>query len=132
MLTIGRGLSDPDQPESLWDVSTSLNNVGRVEMARGKPAEARKYFEESLRILTDLQRTGKLFPQWRGDMAWVKDQLAHLVPISHIDIPSAHPGADGNRAAALNIAYHKDLAAWQALPFWKRLRTKKPQPPKGI
>jgi hypothetical protein len=41
----------------------------------------------------------------------------------------AHPLTDADRAALLNIAYQKDLAAWKALPFLKRLRTKKPQPP---
>jgi hypothetical protein len=81
-------------------VSVSLNYVGLVDMARGKHGEARKNFEESLRILTNLQRDGKLFPQWRSDIT--------------------------------SIAYLKDLAAWNALPFWKHLRTKKPQPPEGI
>lgn len=47
-------------------------------------------------------------------------------------MPRAHPAAASDRAAALNIAYLKDLAAWKALPFLKRLRTKRPQPPEGI
>jgi tetratricopeptide (TPR) repeat protein len=135
-LRIRRGLSDPQQPQTLRDVSVSLNNVGGVEMARGKRGEARKNFEESLRILTNLQRDGKLFPQWRNDITWVKQQLARLDSETRggvrVDIPRGHPGAAADRAAALNIAYLKDLAAWNALPFWKRLRMKKPEPPKDI
>jgi hypothetical protein len=77
-----------------------------------------------------------LFPQWRNDIAWVKQQLVRLDSETRggaqVDIPRGHPGADADRAVALNIAYLKDLAAWNALPFLKRLRTKKPQPPEGI
>ncbi len=40
--------------------------------------------------------------------------------------------ADPERAAALNIEYVRALAAWKALPLWKRLRTPKPTPPTGI
>jgi hypothetical protein len=43
-----------------------------------------------------------------------------------------HPGADPERATRLNLAYQHALAAWQALPFWKRMITKKPAPPSGI
>jgi hypothetical protein len=136
MLRILRGLSDPQQPQTLRDVSVSLNKVGGVEEARGKHGEARKNFEESLRILTNLQRDGKLFPQWRNDINWVTQQLARLDSETRggaqVDIPRGHPSADADHAAALNIAYLKDLAAWKALPFWKRLGTKKPQPPEGI
>jgi hypothetical protein len=47
-------------------------------MARGNHSKARKCFEESLHILTDLERDGKLFPQWRNDIVWVKQQLTRL------------------------------------------------------
>jgi WD40 repeat protein len=46
--------------------------------------------------------------------------------------PTPHPAADAGRAAELNIRYQQELAAWKALPFWKRFRTKKPEPPAGI
>jgi hypothetical protein len=32
----------------------------------------------------------------------------------------------------LNIEHQRALASWEALPWWRRLRTKKPEPPKGI
>lgn len=42
------------------------------------------------------------------------------------------PKADAQGAALLNIQYQRELAAWKALPWWKRLRVKKPEPPAGI
>jgi len=45
---------------------------------------------------------------------------------------SRAPLTDANRAALRNDAYRRALAAWKALPFLKRLRTKKPEPPEGI
>ena len=135
-LTIARSISNPHQPQSLRDVSISLNNVGKVEMARGNLDAVRKHLEESLRILTGLERDGKLFPQWRNSIVWVKQQLERVVAENlapaQVDIPRAHPGAKADRAAELKIAYQKDLAAWKALPFLKRKLTKKPQPPEGI
>jgi hypothetical protein len=32
----------------------------------------------------------------------------------------------------LNLKYQRDLAAWKSLPLWKRIRTTKPEPPRGI
>lgn len=43
-----------------------------------------------------------------------------------------HPDADPNRAAQRNIEYQKRLAEWQALPFLRRLITKRPERPRGI
>jgi hypothetical protein len=43
-----------------------------------------------------------------------------------------HASADSDRAAQLNLEYQKALTQWKALSFWKRLRTKRPRPPKGI
>jgi WD40 repeat protein len=47
-----------------------------------------------------------------------------------VDIPASVKKVDANQASRLNIAYQEELAAWKALPFWKRLRIKKPEPPK--
>jgi tetratricopeptide (TPR) repeat protein len=44
----------------------------------------------------------------------------------------AHPNADPERAARLNIHYQEELARWKALPWWKRLTVKKPEPPTGL
>jgi hypothetical protein len=32
----------------------------------------------------------------------------------------------------LNREHQRGIAAWKALPFWKRMVTKKPEPPTGI
>jgi hypothetical protein len=79
---IARKLADPHQPRTLRDLYISLNNVARVEIARGKSSQAKVHLQESLRILTDLQRGGKLLPEWRGSLAWVQDQLARLDSMS--------------------------------------------------
>lgn len=47
-------------------------------------------------------------------------------------IATPHHDADPNRASQLNKQYQEELAKWKALPLWKRLKTKKPEPPKGI
>jgi len=49
-----------------------------------------------------------------------------------IDIPTPHPDADPNQASRLNIEYQQAPAAWHALPWLTRLRTRKPEPPTGI
>jgi WD40 repeat protein len=59
--------------------------------------------------------------------------LSEARPLQSVSyLPTPHPAADADRAAQLNIRYQKELAAWKALPFWKRLRTKKPEHPGGI
>ncbi|MEK6324266.1 MAG: DUF4062 domain-containing protein [Acidobacteriota bacterium] len=47
-------------------------------------------------------------------------------------VSTPHPGTNAERAAQLNIQYQQDLARWNALPWWKRVRTKKPDRPTGI
>jgi hypothetical protein len=44
----------------------------------------------------------------------------------------AHPSANPDRASNLNRQYIQDLQRWHALPWWKRLRVKKPERPTGI
>ncbi|HSB09187.1 MAG TPA: DUF4062 domain-containing protein [Blastocatellia bacterium] len=48
----------------------------------------------------------------------------------YVSVP--HPATNAERAAELNIRYQQDLARWKALPWWKRVRTKKPDRPTGI
>ena len=43
-----------------------------------------------------------------------------------------HHGGDPDRATRLNLEYQRRLADWKALSGWKRIRTKRPEPPKGI
>ena len=52
--------------------------------------------------------------------------------VRSIDVPAPHPGADPDRAAEMNLEYQRELARWKALPWWKRVRTPRPKPPRGI
>jgi hypothetical protein len=49
-----------------------------------------------------------------------------------VDVPQAHPAANPNRAMQLNLEYQEALKRWNSLPWWKRLRVKKPVRPSGI
>jgi WD40 repeat protein len=46
--------------------------------------------------------------------------------------PTPHPVGDLERAPQLNIEYQKELKKWKALPWWKRLKEKKPRRRAGI
>jgi tetratricopeptide (TPR) repeat protein len=43
-----------------------------------------------------------------------------------------HPAADPDRAVRLNLEYQANRKRWDALSWWQRLRTKRPEPPAGI
>jgi WD40 repeat protein len=43
-----------------------------------------------------------------------------------------HPKANPELAAQLNINYSQDLNKWKELPWWRRIRIKKPERPTGI
>jgi hypothetical protein len=55
-------------------------------------------------------------------------------PVDHAgaDIPQAHPGADPDAAYRLNMDYQRRIAEWNALSWWQRRRTPRPEPPQGI
>jgi len=59
------------------------------------------------------------------------DIVVDQPPVS-TSIPSPHPAADPDRAARLKIEYRTAFKQWKALSWWKRLRTKRPEPPTGI
>jgi hypothetical protein len=46
--------------------------------------------------------------------------------------PGTYPGADPQRAAAMNRKYYEDLAGWKALPWRKRRHVPRPERPTGI
>jgi tetratricopeptide (TPR) repeat protein len=49
-------------------------------------------------------------------------------PLSVVAISTPHPRANANEASRRNIEYQRRLSAWKALPLWKRLFTKRPEP----
>lgn len=70
----------------------------------------------------------------KTEQALYQPEITPSKPSSSIkvDIPSPHSAANPDRASQLNIQYQKDLKAWEGLPWLKRIRTKRPEPPKGI
>jgi hypothetical protein len=69
----------------------------------------------------------------RLDSAGGIDEFADSPTTStSIDLPAPHPRANAATAAELNRVYQEELAQWKALPWIKRIRTKKPEPPRGI
>lgn len=51
------------------DLSAALDELGNVLVAAGDPAGARKYFDESLAILRELEASGRLLP---GDKPYIQ------------------------------------------------------------
>jgi len=47
-------------------------------------------------------------------------------------VSTAHPKADPERAMRLNLEHIKAMKRWNALPWWRRIRTQKPMRPTGI
>jgi len=45
---------------------------------------------------------------------------------------SPHPSANAERAARLNIQFIEAMKKWRALPWWKRIHSKRPERPTGI
>jgi Domain of unknown function (DUF4062)/AAA domain len=63
--------------------------------------------------------------------AITREQPRHTPP-QRFSMPIPHPNADPQKAARLNLEYQQSLREWKALPWRKRLWTKKPEPPSGI
>ncbi len=111
-------------------IATSLSNQARL-LAQNldRAQEALPFAEEAYRLASD-----------HGFTALAQRVKLVLDAVRHQSIQAgaaatasrAHPGANADRAAALNIQYQGELARWKALPWWRRQTTKKPTPPTGI
>lgn len=62
-----------------------------------------------------------------GHLSSVKEQ-----PTREWLASTAHPAANPDREMRLNLEYQKARRAWEALPLWKRLMTKRPVSPSGF
>ena len=123
-------------------LSISLSNQAYLlKDLPGRRGEARGLAEEALSIATR-HSYQQLVPRFER----IRDSIL-ADKASPVDYPSEsearrieawaapsipHPSADGARAAQLNIEYQKAKKAWEALPWWKRMRTTRPEPPTGI
>jgi len=109
-LRIRRGLSDPQQPQTLRDVSISLDNVGGVEKARGNLDAASAAYGESLRI-----RRGLSDPQQPQTL---RDVSVSLERVGWVEEGAREPGCRlrrlwgefENRSRALGPAAAPDPA----------------------
>jgi hypothetical protein len=123
------------QDSSLEITASQGDKIRRIEMFRKdlttllfrtvltpeQQAEFHRTFEEKMQNESFREDFRKSFPFPAVEHSAVRG----------VDIPSPHQAANPERAAQLNIQYQRDLAAWKALPWWKR-RGKKPVPPTGI
>jgi len=53
-------------------------------------------------------------------------QPSKAAPTPMVDVPSPHPGEDPDAASQRNIELQRALATWRALPWWKRVVTRRP------
>jgi hypothetical protein len=89
-------------------------------------------FRARLHDLADEERA-QLYAALGEQAALVQEGMSLPPDPAKVTLAStAHPRANSARAAQLNMQYQQDLARWQALPWWKRLRVKKPTRPTGI
>jgi hypothetical protein len=135
-LRIRERLAAADPSNAGWqrDLWVSCWRIADVLEKSGDPS-AIQFWRRAYEALSGMKRKG-LFVSAQDER--VLEQLRQKVgsplhrPTIPVDIPTPHLGADPGRAAQLNIQYQEELARWKALPWWKRLTVKKPEPPTGI
>lgn len=107
-----------------------INQALLLSDERGRPREALPLAESAY----DLARQANLIlvaEQIRPLVDQVRAKATQSLPVPvYVSIP--HPGADADRATQLNLEYQQELARWNSLPWWKRLKEKKPERPRGI
>jgi hypothetical protein len=115
-------------PEGL---AISLSNQASVvAVKRERLREALSLAEEAYRLATEhglIALTRKIEPL----LNLLRSRIEQAPP-APVYVPTPHPGANAEAAAELNIRYQQDLASWNALSWWQRLKVKKPEPPRGI
>jgi tetratricopeptide (TPR) repeat protein len=141
---IASRLASDDVRSSQYVLAVALGDLAAVENALGDRESADDHLRRAVQTLTALEVEGQLLPVGIAHAATLRKRLASMDASAHapeqaksgkppaVDVPPPHHGTDANRAAELNIAYQHALSAWNALPMWKRLRTRKPEPPVGI
>ncbi len=111
-----------------YELAIALNNqaLNLIDLDRGRDALASA--EEACHLvaahnLDGLRANAKSILQ----KAQAKSREA-----SRESLPVPHRGADPDRALRLNLEYQQEMARWKSLPWHKRMRVKKPEPPRGI
>ena len=124
--------ADPTNAKWQRDLFLSYYKLGDVARKSHKPAW-RAYWQRAYEILSSLMARGVFVSaNDTNALAQLRARLEGPDPFTPVDTPMPDPQHDANRAQRLNLEYQEKLAAWEALPWWKRWRTPEPQPPEGI
>jgi hypothetical protein len=115
-------------PEGL---ATSLASQSIIASQRKETTEALALAEEAYSLATRhgltalAARIQQILESRRRAAATPRSESSGLASV-------AHPANDPNRAVRVNLQFIEDLKRWQALPWYKRIRTKKPERPTAI
>ncbi len=130
-----RVMDGPGMAKSMAFRAQVLTQLGRV-------AEALPLIERAFKLATNLQMTAEIESFIGPIMGYVAGEAQRLgirpgsPAAPSISGPGGQPAAAPSLEQARNewalaqYEYMKALAAWKALPFLKRRKTPKPQPPK--
>ena len=117
---IWRELGDPS------GLALSLGNQAKIlAMGMNRPKEALPLIEEAYGLAIDHGQM-KLAEATKPTLERIRSKARQASVPVYVSTP--HPGADPNLAVQRNMQYQQKLAQWNALPWWKRLKVKKPEP----
>jgi tetratricopeptide (TPR) repeat protein len=141
-LAIFEGLAAQDPGNAEWQRNLSVS-YARMGASQETEDEASKWLRKAYDVLGGLRRRGLfLSAQDEQVLAQLRAKVeGGTVPTTAgadrraspaVSVPTPHPRADPEGAARPNIEHHAARRQWEALPWWKRLLTKRPEPPTGI
>lgn len=115
------------------DELASLNLAVMTAFGLGEPTDAAR----ARRLAAPLAKLGnpealRLMQELRKFEEFQQTERGVAQPVRSLSIPTPHPAANPEEAAAANIRYRRELELWRALPWWKRICTRKPDPPPGV
>jgi hypothetical protein len=139
--------SDPGNAGWQRDLSASHNKIGTVAWEEGDRQSARVHLGRFAQVVGEMERRGMpVDPPLRAALDQVASRM--LMPNGtrqpvvadtasrrdrkETSMPVPRANSDPDVATRRNLEYQRELAKWHALPWWKRLRTRKPEPPQGI
>jgi hypothetical protein len=137
-LEISEHLAKADPSNAGWQtkLAISLYITANFFSKQGREEDAFSYLNRCWQVLRmmkekDMEYDPLLVKILKVlDAYFLKTEKNISTPL--VKVPSPHPNADPEKAASLNIQYQEALRVWKSLPWWKRLRTAKPEPPGNI
>jgi WD40 repeat protein len=112
-----------------FDLDLESNEDNNLEYFESDEEYEQEYFETN-----EIEPQTKIIPSQKWDQGTIeyKKEEKFTENKELFNIPHPHPKADPTEASKLNFEYQKSLKEWNNLSWWKKLWTKKPEPPKGI